>query len=194
MSLSIGSSGVNYTMLDEIWDNYKHPKQNNTFSNTGYDAFNDYDYNERVRDNNPDAHGQAILANKRPKPIQQPGSGPVFEGFQAGPMDHPSTSKPNMQNMYDHRPYDKDDMYSPVDTYNHTRSSCDEYIEHVEHCRHCYEELRKRMLEENKRLGIGYGWNFPPKNVIDLVLMIIGGAFILFTLDVFMSFARKHRN
>lgn len=190
MSLSIGSSGINYTMLDEVWDNYKYPKQNK-FSNTGYDNFNEYDFNERVYTDNPNLQGQTVLSNKAPKPISSPNKGTVFEGFQAQPMDHPSTSKTETHDTYNYQPYDKDNIYSPVKEFNQhqpqnqnyntrRRSSCDEYIEHVENCKSCYDHLRKRMYAEN---NWNFNWNMPPKNMMDIILLIIGGAFILFVLD-----------
>lgn len=185
--LSIGNSGVSYSALDEIWDNYKYPPQKQ-FSYTGYDMFKDYEFNDNAYTTNPNISGQSVLPEKRPKAVEfMNNNNEVVEGFQSSPMDYPSTSKPELQSMYNHKPYDKDDKYMNISNdYNNNRRSCDEYIEHIERCRFCYEHLRKSLKLENDG-----GWNLNTKNLLDIAMIVIGGAFILFVLDVFMSVARK---
>lgn len=193
MSLSLGSTGVNYSMLDEIWDNYKYPKQND-YSCTGYDSFNDYSFNDNVYgEKQSNIQGQAVLANKRPKVIENFKSQPMsFEGFQASPMDHPSTSKGNVENTYDHRPYDKNDIYSPVNANEHRRLRCDEYMDHIRQCHQCYEHIRNNLdLGQNTYTSPLQNINLNNLNFMNLALIFVGGAFCLLLLDILLTIRKK---
>lgn len=195
MSLSLGATNLGYSMLDEIWQDYKYPTSN-TYSQRGYDGFNDYDFNEKVYTDNPNIQGQSVLSEKRPKLIEYPKRHTIFEGFQTSPMDHPSTSKPELENMYNYKPYNKDDNLSYIENKNR-RYECDEYIEHIENCSHCYEHLRRRLnLTMSNNLSPNITEYFANKNIniVDLALLFMGSVLIYLVIDTLLAIRRKYKS
>jgi hypothetical protein len=199
MTLSLGSSGVNYSMLDEIWDNYKYPNQDN-YSCTGYDTFNNSESDKNINTyrENPNIQGQSVLSNKQPRMPEQPrGNSPmVVEGFQSNPMDHPSTSNAGLQDTYDNKPYDKNDIYSPVtaEAELRTRSGmrCEDYVEHVRKCRKCYDHLRKELeLGDDTRQSLFGNIDLTNISPMQIAMLIVGGAFCMLLLDILITLKKR---
>ena len=56
------SAYLNYALLDEVWNDYKYPtNQTQQFSKSGYNSFDDYEYNEKINNQDTNKQGQAVL-------------------------------------------------------------------------------------------------------------------------------------
>jgi len=188
MTLSIGSGGINYSMLDEIWDNYKYPKQDD-YSCTGYDTFNNNkDMNTYTENKN--IQGQSVLSNKQPR--VQAGND-VIEGFRMGnPMDHPSTSNTGLQNTYNNKPYEKHEKYSHIRNDSPQRVDCDVFMDHIRTCRMCYKHIRDELQMEHDQRPPLFG-NIDLTNItpIQIAMVIIGGAFVSLLFDIIIKLKKR---
>lgn len=200
------SFAFNPQLINEIWSDYKYPKsQGQELSKTGYDIFDDYNFNEKSYDYNENIQGQASLGNNKPRIFQESNkhdydmnnyngskNGNVFEGFQPNPMDYPSITKPDVD-MYDNRPYDyRHGPFNHVHSYNRRpqhsmyEEECIEHVEHVLRCRHCYEHLRRKLnLDDDKPND--YFNTRKMNNMLDVAIMVMGGVFLLFMVDTIIG-------
>lgn len=201
---------INPQLINEIWSDYKYPRnEGQELSKTGYDVFNDYDFNEQSYDHNTNIQGQASLGNNKPKIFEankndynmnnysgNPPNGNVFEGFQPNPMDHPSITNPNVD-TYNNKPYNyrNGPPRNYFRDYKERDEECIEHIEHILRCRHCYEHLREKLgLDNNNKQQSNIFSSLRTGNVnnlLDIALLVMGGAFLLFVLDTLVTIRRK---
>jgi len=195
-------------LINEIWTDYKYPKgEGKELSQTGYDKFHDYDFNEKSYDFNENIQGQASLGNNKPKILQEynyndytannvaNGNKNVFEGFRPNPMDHPSTTKLNID-MYNNKSYN---YQNGPNNFRYSDEECSRHLEHILQCRYCYDHLRKKLgLDNNTNhtnnmnnggfLNTGNLLNTGNvNNLLNVALVVMSGVFLIFMIDTLIS-------
>lgn len=194
------SFSLNPQLISEIWEDYKYPSgQTKEYSQTGYDKFDDFEFNEKSYDFNENIQGQASLGNNKPFEESNKhqydmnnysGNRNTFEGFQPNPMDYPSITKPNVD-MYNNKPYD---YRSGPFIYESRRREmeCYDHMNHILRCRYCFEHLREKLGLDRQNNGyFNSNMNLfnrgKVNNLLDVALMIMGGVFILFMVDTILA-------
>lgn len=207
MSVSIDS--MNYSMLDEIWDNYKYPKNNKPKPN--YTSSQTHNMGPSLSgDNNTNNNNQqqppASIHVEEFKPIHGPGPAPgkhqgdVSDTFNQSQdryvQEHPSNSNHSTTDTYNQIPYSKNEVYSPVHTYmsngTHTNQTCTEQIKHVKGCRYCFEHMKRELnLSTPKEKTL---LDFLPKIDTNTAILIMGGIAAGFILsDLFKRGGKRYR-
>ena len=176
MSVSIGS--MNYSMLDEIWDNYKYPKKE--MRDTAPHR-SEHDYHQQSPPTKASAPVQVHI--EQFKPIHPSTTAPGQDvssmdmGSYAPVVDHPANSNHSTTNTYNDVPYNKNEVYTPLLTHANNRMNnnvCMGSIDHLKHCRYCYEHMKKELhlssVKEEKSI-----LDFLPKVDTNTVILVLGG-------------------
>ena len=193
------SFSLNPQLINEIWEDYKYPSTDG-ISQTGYNKFDDYEFNEKSYDYNENIQGNKQYGDTTNPPLKSN----VFEGFQINPMDHPSVTKSNIDiDTYNNKPYDYQNGPPRQHTYqNYNRGfECNEHIDHILRCRYCYEHIRKKLnLDDNNNNNnnnnntinsIKKLFNGNINNLLNISLIVMSGIFILLMTDTILSRRRR---
>lgn len=192
---------MNYSMLDEIWDNYKYP---NKEMNDRLPSRSEQDH--QLQNNHPSVN--PLTPNKvhieQFKPVRSSTSSPspppptnntTSMGTSPYVPEHPSNSNHSSTDTYNNIPYGKNDVYTPLLTHTNNSSNmnnvCMGSFHHLKNCRYCYEQMRKELRLESIRDEKSI-LDFLPKVDTNMVILVLGGiAAGMILSDLF--FRRRHR-
>jgi hypothetical protein len=189
---------MNYSMLDEIWDDYKYtdadgkssPQPSSSMKDSGFSnssSRNPLYGGDKKRDSKElhnkyrDSPSQVHIEEFKPVSDTIPPVSPVKNGTNNQYVqDHPSISNPSDVNTYNHMPYNGNTVYTPTQTYmNHNNSSsndCMTHLEHVRRCRYCYEQMKKEFELDIDKRGNGTSLSDYVSSIdINTVVLVVGG-------------------
>jgi hypothetical protein len=202
---------MNYSMLDEIWDNYKYPKKPGQHANSSLKSSNETRYSPTTTQMG--GYSMELDGNEssNPDPVHMEEFKPIHQTVSQQPstpnsqptesnrfVNHPSNTNQSSTNTYNNIPYTNNEVYSPMQTYmtngggstQQQQQQCMSTIQHIRTCRYCFEHMRRELNLDKKEKTL---LDFLPKIDMNTVILVIGGIATGLVLSDLLSRSRRRR-